>query len=99
MSSGPKVIVYPANDIDQATSFYEALLGNTPEIDTPYYVQCNIGDQILGLDPNGHSRGVQGAAMTTIDSTHIDQFGPATIKRFKLATDCEPVSRTKIEKR
>jgi predicted enzyme related to lactoylglutathione lyase len=61
MSSGPKVIVYPVNDIDQAKTFYEALLGNAPEIDTPYYVQFNIGDQILGLDPNGHSRGFQGA--------------------------------------
>jgi predicted enzyme related to lactoylglutathione lyase len=61
MSSGPRAIVYPVNDIDQAKTFYEALLGSTPEIDTPYYVQFTIGDQIFGLDPNGHSRGFRGA--------------------------------------
>ena len=61
MSSGVKTIIYPVKDLDQAKSVFGALLGAEPTIDTPYYVQFEIGDQRLGLDPNGHGRGFSGS--------------------------------------
>ncbi len=62
MASGVKTIIYPVEDLDRAKTFYGALLGATPDVDTPYYVQFAADDdQRLGLDPNGHARGFSGA--------------------------------------
>lgn len=62
MVSGVRTIIYPVEDIDQAKAFYGALLGATPDVDTPYYAQFVVGDdQRLGLDPNGHARGFPGS--------------------------------------
>jgi len=33
------------------------VLGAAPDMDEPYYVQFNVGDQAIGLDPNGHKSG------------------------------------------
>lgn len=62
MSGSPSVLLYPVKDIGRAKEFYEQLLGVAPEIDEPYYVQFKAGDLVLGLDPHGHSRGLQGTA-------------------------------------
>jgi predicted enzyme related to lactoylglutathione lyase len=61
MSAGVKTFIYPVKDLEQAKTLYGALLGAAPEVDSPYYVQFNVGDQRLGLDPNGHSRGFSGS--------------------------------------
>ena len=61
MASGVKVFIYPVKDLDRAKAFYGALLGAAPDVDSPYYVQFDIGDQRLGLDPNGHTRGFPGS--------------------------------------
>ena len=61
MASGVKTIIYPVQDIDRATSLFGALIGAEPTVDSPYYVQFEIGDQRLGLDPNGHARGFPGS--------------------------------------
>ncbi len=61
MSSGVKTIIYPVKDLDRAKLIFSALLGASPAVDAPYYVQFEIGDQRLGLDPNGHSRGFPGS--------------------------------------
>jgi predicted enzyme related to lactoylglutathione lyase len=58
MNQGIKTIIYPVNDIVQAKSLYSTLLGVTPVVDEPYYVQFNVGDQNIGLDPNGHKAGM-----------------------------------------
>jgi predicted enzyme related to lactoylglutathione lyase len=61
MPSGVFTIIYPVKDLDRAKSLFGALLGAEPAVDTPYYVQFEIGDQRLGLDPNGHTRGFPGS--------------------------------------
>ena len=61
MASGVKTVIYPVTDLARAKSLYGALLGAAPDYDEPYYVQFNVGDQRLGLDPNGHTRGFPGS--------------------------------------
>jgi predicted enzyme related to lactoylglutathione lyase len=58
MTSGLKVVVYPVKDLAQAKSLYAKLLGVDPYADEPYYVGFRLGDQEVGLDPNGHSQGL-----------------------------------------
>jgi len=59
MTSGMKTIVYPVKDVAAAKSLYTALLGE-PHTDQPYYVGFNVGGQEIGLDPNGHNKGMTG---------------------------------------
>ncbi len=61
MAAGVKTLIYPVKDLDRAKSFFGTLLGAEPAVDSPYYVQFEIGDQRLGLDPNGHTRGFPGS--------------------------------------
>ena len=61
MASGVKTFIYPVKDLDRAKSLFGALIGSEPTVDSPYYVQFEIGDQRLGLDPNGHARGFTGS--------------------------------------
>jgi predicted enzyme related to lactoylglutathione lyase len=35
-------------------------LGVEPYVDPPYYVGYKVGDQEIGLDPNGHKQGITG---------------------------------------
>ena len=61
MALGVKTVIYPVKDLDRAKTIFGALLGAAPDYDSPYYVGWNVGDQQLGLDPNGHSRGFPGS--------------------------------------
>lgn len=61
LASGVKTFIYPVKDLNQAKIVFAALLGAQPSVDSPYYVQFEVGDQRLGLDPNGHSRGFTGS--------------------------------------
>ena len=61
MASGVKTIIYPVKDLDRAKAVFGTLLGAEPAVDSPYYVQFDLGDQRLGLDPNGHARGFAGS--------------------------------------
>jgi len=61
MASGVKTLIYPVKDLDRAKALFGALLGAKPSVDSPYYVQFEVGDQRLGLDPNGHTRGFPGS--------------------------------------
>ena len=60
MNEGIKTVIYPVQDIAQAKTLYGALLGVEPSMDQPYYVGFQIGDQEIGLDPNGHNQGIAG---------------------------------------
>jgi predicted enzyme related to lactoylglutathione lyase len=60
MTSDMRTIICPVKDLAQAKTLYGRLLGVEPVIDQPYYVQFNVGDQQVGLDPNGHSQGMTG---------------------------------------
>jgi predicted enzyme related to lactoylglutathione lyase len=57
---GIKHFVYPVKDITQAKTLYSKLLGVEPYVDGAYYVGFRVGDQEIGLDPNGHKQGMTG---------------------------------------
>jgi predicted enzyme related to lactoylglutathione lyase len=58
MNKGVKTVIYPIKDVAQAKALFTALLGKEPYVDQPYYVGYKIGDQDIGLDPNGHKHGM-----------------------------------------
>ncbi|MQA92117.1 MAG: glyoxalase [Gemmatimonas sp.] len=58
MTSGSKILVVPVKNLDRAKSVYRELLGVDPYTDEPYYVGFRVGEQEIGLDPNGHAQGM-----------------------------------------
>jgi predicted enzyme related to lactoylglutathione lyase len=60
MTQGMKTIIYPVRDLAAAKAVYSRLLGVEPTMDQAYYVGFDIGDQHVGLDPHGHSKGLTG---------------------------------------
>ena len=60
MTKGVRTIIYPVTDIAQAKKLYISLLGVKPIMDEAYYVGFKVGDQDIGLDPNGHNQGMTG---------------------------------------
>jgi predicted enzyme related to lactoylglutathione lyase len=60
MNQGIRTIIYPVKDIAQAKLLYRTLLGVEPYMDAAYYVGFKVGDQEIGLDPNGHAKGMTG---------------------------------------
>jgi predicted enzyme related to lactoylglutathione lyase len=60
MAEGIGLVVYPVKDLAQATALYTELLGVAPYAESPYYVGFRVGDQEIGLDPNGHRKGQTG---------------------------------------
>jgi predicted enzyme related to lactoylglutathione lyase len=61
MSKSVKTVIYPVSDLAGAKALYTRLLGAEPAYDDSYYVGFPIGDQQIGLDPNGKQRGMTGA--------------------------------------
>jgi predicted enzyme related to lactoylglutathione lyase len=53
-------VIYPVKDLSQAKSLYSVLLGTAPIADSAYYVGFRLGNLNIGLDPNGHSKGING---------------------------------------
>jgi predicted enzyme related to lactoylglutathione lyase len=60
MTQGIRVFIYPVKDIARAKTLYAKLLDVEPYVDEAYYVGFRVGDQEIGLDPNGHSQGMTG---------------------------------------
>jgi predicted enzyme related to lactoylglutathione lyase len=60
MKNEVNLIVFPVKDLNQAKMFYGKVLRVAPYADTPYYVGYRIGDQEIGLDPNGSQKGMTG---------------------------------------
>ena len=58
MNQGARTIIYPVKDIARAKELFHSLLGVEPYADQPYYVGFRVGDQEIGLDPNGHRWGM-----------------------------------------
>ncbi len=58
MKQGVSTIIYPVNDIARAKTQFSQLLGVQPYADQPYYVGFRVGDQEIGLDPNGFKNGM-----------------------------------------
>ncbi len=58
MNKGIVTMVYPVQDIAKAKAMFAKLLGVEPYADTAYYVGFKVGNQDIGLDPNGHKEGM-----------------------------------------
>ena len=58
MNKGVKTIIYPVKDMNQAKLLFQRLLEAEPYADQPYYVGFKIGDQDIGLVPNGQNAGM-----------------------------------------
>lgn len=80
MTSGLKTVIYPVKDLAQAKTLYGTLLGLEPVMDAPYYVQFNAADQEIGLDPNGHGKGMTGP----VNYWQVDDIA-ATVDRMLAA--------------
>jgi predicted enzyme related to lactoylglutathione lyase len=59
-TTGLQTVLYPVTDLAAARDLYGALLGVPPVMDEPYYVGFRVAGQDVGLDPNGHARGLTG---------------------------------------
>ncbi|WNM32201.1 VOC family protein [Streptomyces sp. Li-HN-5-11] len=70
MTAGLNTIVYPVKDIDRAKALFTALLGVEPHADQPYYVGFKDAGQDVGLDPNGHAKGLTGP----VPYWHVDDI-------------------------
>lgn len=70
MTSGIKTVIYPVKDLAQAKTLFSKLLGAEPQMDEAYYVQFNVGGQEIGLDPQGHSKGMTGP----VGYWHVDDI-------------------------
>ncbi|GHH10367.1 VOC family protein [Streptomyces lanatus] len=79
MTAGVTTIIYPVKDIDRAKALFRALLDTEPYADEPYYVGFKDAGQDVGLDPNGHSKGMTGPVpywhVTDIRATHAALLG------------------------
>lgn len=60
MTAGLKTIIYPVKDVARAKALFSALLEVEPYADEPYYVGFKDAGQDVGLDPNGHAKGMTG---------------------------------------
>ncbi len=58
MAEGLRTITYPVRDLAKAKAMYGELLGVEPYMDQPYYVAFSAGGQDVGLDPQGHKKGM-----------------------------------------
>lgn len=80
MTTGVKTIIYPVRDVAAAKALFNSLTGAEPAHDEPYYVGYRIGDQEIGLDPNGHANGMTGP----LAYWHVDDV-EAAVKRLEVA--------------
>ena len=58
MNQGVKTILYPVVDLVREKSLFIKLLGVDPIVDEVYYVGFKVGDQDIGLVPNGAQQGL-----------------------------------------
>jgi predicted enzyme related to lactoylglutathione lyase len=65
-----KTVIYPVRDLARAKTLYGKLLGVAPYVDQAYYVGFRVGNQEVGLDPNGHSQGMTGS----LGYWHVDDI-------------------------
>ena len=70
MNQGIGLFVYPVKDIARAKTLYSKFLGVEPYADEVYYVGFRVGDQEIGLDPNGHNKGMTGP----VGYRHVDDI-------------------------
>jgi len=52
-TEGIKTVLHPVSDLARAKAVYAALLGVSPQTDTPYYIGFDAAGQQIGLVPSG----------------------------------------------
>src|SRR6202011_784866 len=55
---GIKTVLHPVSDLATAKEVYAALLGVSPQTDSPYYVGFEAAGQHIGLLPGGGPQGM-----------------------------------------
>ena len=60
MTSGVRTVIYPVKDVAKAKAIFSLVFGGEPQFDQPYYVGYRVDGQDIGLDPNGHAKGMTG---------------------------------------
>jgi len=55
---GIKTVLHPVSDLAAAKPVYTALLGLSPQTDSPYYVGFEAAGQQIGLVPGGGPQGM-----------------------------------------
>ena len=70
MAAALKTIIYPVKDLERAKALFSALLEVEPYADESYYVGFKSAGQDVGLDPNGHARGMTGP----VPYWHVDDI-------------------------
>ncbi len=89
MTPSLKTVIYPVSDLGQAKTLFGTLLGIQPTMDEAYYVQFDAPDQEVGLDPNGHSKGMTGP----VGYWHVEQINDSVARLLAAgATELQPVS-------
>jgi hypothetical protein len=88
MNQGFKLLLYPVKDIARAKRLYRKLLGIEPYTDEAYYVGFRVGDLEIGLDPNGHNKGMTGP----VGRRHKEEFA-VTPRRWWTSTARGPRCR------
>lgn len=73
MNSGAQTLIYPAKDLAATKAAFAALFGADPVVDESYYVQFQVAGQNIGIDPNGHDRGLPGP----VAYWHVDDIEAA----------------------
>jgi predicted enzyme related to lactoylglutathione lyase len=57
-TDGIKTVLHPVSDLASAKAVYAALLGASPQTDSPYYVGFDVAGQHIGLVPGGGPQGM-----------------------------------------
>ena len=57
-TQGIKTVLHPVADLEAAKPVYSALLGISPQADSPYYVGFDVEGQHIGLVPAGGGQGM-----------------------------------------
>ena len=57
-TQGIKTVLHPVSDLEAAKPVYAALLGISPQADSPYYVGFDVEGQHIGLVPSSGPEGM-----------------------------------------
>ena len=93
MTEGIKTIIIPVRDLTAAKALYGTALDVEPYADEPYYVGFRVGDQEIGLDPNGHNHGMTGP----VGYCHVDDVAARLRQAVDAGWRTSRTSRTSAE--
>ena len=58
MNQGIRTVIYPVKDMAKAKTLFRGLLEIEPYADAPFYVGFKVGNQDIGLVPDGQNEGM-----------------------------------------